>query len=286
MVLLCMTPAMVAAVQKHRELHPSTRANSSSTSESDQDISSPAEGNPISHFQLVNISQELLAHVEGSYTDGQEHGSDQYRLNFLLRGAKFYVSPPPPKAQPSPEFVSLMARLRAAEEQKSYERMLKGQPASDPRPQSFYERFPQANLFDTHPENHADDDETTYQDINRQLTLIINILVSIVACAAALWMAARHWSVPSRLALSMGGSILVAVAEVSVYGGYLNKVQEAKKEEKKAAKKETKEIVDTWVIEGKGRDSKPKIVGEVLGQDPRDSVRLRKKNTHSWKVTV
>lgn len=170
-----------------------------------------------------------------------------------------------------------MARLRAAEEQKAYTRMLQGQPPPDLRPQSFYERFPQARLFESHPINEQDD-ELTYQDINRQLTLIINILVTIVASAAALWLAARHWNTPARLALSMAGSILVAVAEVVVYTGYIRRVGEAKEAERKKAKVETKEVMDTWVIEGRAKDSKPKMIGQVLGQDPRDAaVRLRRK---------
>lgn len=171
-----------------------------------------------------------------------------------------------------------MARLRAVEEQKAYTRMLQGHPPPDVRPQTFYERFPQAKLFESHPANEQDD-EITYQDINRQLTLIVNILVTVVACAAALWLAARHWNTPARLALSMAGSILVAVAEVVIYTGYIRRVGEAKEVERKKAKLETKEVVDTWVIEGKGKDVKPKMIGEVLGQDPRDTaVRLRKKN--------
>ena len=105
-----------------------------------------------------------------------------------------------------------------------------------------------------------EDEEMTYADVNRQVALIINVLVSIVACGVALWMAARHWSVPSRLGLSMGGGGLVGVAEVAIYAGYLRRLTEAKQKEKK--KTEKKEVFETWVIgrseaDEKSADPKP-----------------------------
>lgn len=74
------------------------------------------------------------------------------------------------------------------------------------------------------------------------------MLVSIVACAAAIWVVARWWSTPVRLALSMSGSALVGVAEVVVYSGYIRRVGESKGKEKKL--REVKEVVKTWVIGG------------------------------------
>ncbi len=92
----------------------------------------------------------------------------------------------------------------------------------------------------------------TYADINRQLTLIINILVSIVACSVAIWMASSHWSTPKRLGLSLAGSLLVGVAEVVVYAGYLRRLEEARRQGRK--KVEKKEILKTWVIGGEKVD--------------------------------
>lgn len=93
----------------------------------------------------------------------------------------------------------------------------------------------------------ADDDDITYADANRQVALIFNVLVSIVACGVAIWVAARHWSTPQRLAFSMAGSLVVAVAEVGLYILYLQKLQEAKRNER--AKVESKTVVSTWVSE-------------------------------------
>lgn len=268
MVLLRMTPAIVAAVERHQALA-ETRPGT------DPSLDEPAEGKPISHFQLVDISKQLLSHVGPEETVGQGCDRDQYRLNNLLRGAKFYAPPPPPKPEPTAEYKALMARLRAAQEAQSYSQMLNPAPES----QTFYQRFPNARPITLKNDGtNDDDDELTYADINRQLTLVFNVLVSVVACAAALWLAARHWSTPARLFLSMSGSIVVAVAEVGVYMGYIRRLGEAKAEEKKKSKTETREVLDTWVIEGKGKEAKPMVVGQVLGADPKDRrIRLRRK---------
>ena len=141
-----------------------------------------------------------------------------------------------------------MARLRQEEELRAYDRMIG---PTHSREETSAQRSPNSkhkNLFPTSPEDIGDEDEVSYADLNRQLGLIINVLLSIIACSAALWIAARHWSLPSRLALSMGGSGTIGIAEVVVYAGYLRRVKEAKDKGKK--ERETKEITDTWVIGG------------------------------------
>ena len=140
-----------------------------------------------------------------------------------------------------------MARLRREEEDRAYERLINPPPSTE----TFSQRFPNsshAHLFPTSKEDVGDDEDITYTDINRQMALIINILISIVACSVAIWLAARHWSTPSRLGLSMGGSGAVAVAEAVVYAGYIRRVKEARTKGSKEV--EIKEIIKTWVIGG------------------------------------
>lgn len=140
-----------------------------------------------------------------------------------------------------------MARLRREEEDRAYERMI-----NPPLlPETFSQRFPNsphAALFPSAQADVGEDDEISYADINRQMTLIINILISIVACSVAIWLAARRWSTPSRLGLSMGGSGMIGIAEVVVYAGYLRRVKEAREKGKKDV--EVKEILKTFVIGG------------------------------------
>ena len=159
-----------------------------------------------------------------------------------------------------------MARLRREEEDRAYERMINPiQPT-----ETFSQRFPQsphAYLFPQAQQDIDENDEFTYADINRQMALIINIVISIVACSVALWLAARHWSTPSRLGLSMGGSGAVAVAEAVVYAGYLRRLKEAREKGKKHV--EIKEIIKTWVI---GSDEK----AAEIDASPIDSKKLGK----------
>lgn len=167
-----------------------------------------------------------------------------------------------------------MARLRREEEAREYERMINPPPPTE----TFEQRFPGsggAKLFTPSQADIDEDDDMTYADINRQMTLIINILVSIVACSVAIWLAARHWNTPARLGLSMGGSSMIGVAEVVVYAGYLRRVKEARKRGQKQV--ETKEITRTWVIGGEGQElgaTEPLPVGSKSTSE--DNVRKRR----------
>lgn len=159
-----------------------------------------------------------------------------------------------------------MKRLRQEEEERRYERMINPPPSRE----SFNQRFPGAkNSFGSSQLGpfgaDGEVDEVTYADVNRQMTLIINVLVSIICCSIAIWIAARRWDVPQRLGLSMSGSGLVAVAEVAIYMGYIKRVKEAKGKEVK--KIERKEIVETWVLDGSTTSSK---------SEASDGVRFRK----------
>ena len=166
-----------------------------------------------------------------------------------------------------------MARLHREEEARTYERMINPPPPME----TFEQRFPgsaNAKLFQSSQADIGEDDEMTYADINRQIALIMNILVSIVACSVAIWMAARHWNAPARLGLSMGGSGVIGVAEVVVYAGYLRRLKEAKEKGQKQV--EIKEIIKTWVIGGedqKQAEEDPIAVDSKAA--PEDSVRKR-----------
>jgi hypothetical protein len=266
MVLLTMTSTIVEALEK---LQINTEEQAEKTSpeisqgavENEPSLELPSVGNPISHSQVLHLSRTL-----------KSSNCHPYHLDELLRGCKVYIAPPPPKKKPvrhatfimvtsanrqllqTPEYKALMARLRREQEAREYERMI-----NPPQPmETFSQRFPAssaAHAFSStqYMQASEEDDEIVYTDVNRQVTVIFNVLVSIVACAAALWTAARYWSTPARLALSMSGSILVGIAEVVVYSGYIRRLTEAKEKSKKI--KEVKEIVNTWVVDGISTDS-------------------------------
>lgn len=174
-----------------------------------------------------------------------------------------------------------MARLRREEEQRSYERMTNPPPAAE----TFSRRYPNAAM--THAfaevnrpvrESDTGDDDVTYNDVHRQLMLLLNFVVSILGVAASLWIVARWWSTPARLFLTMGGSALVGIAEVALYSGYIWHLGEAKKKDKKA--REVKEVMQTWVVGGEkdavGVDLGPErpVDGDAAGES---ILRRRKK---------
>lgn len=165
-------------------------------------------------------------------------------------------------AMQSAEYKALMARLRREEAARAYDRMV--HPPS--RIETFSDRFPTAaqSFSAVNRPTSADDlgdDDVTLTEVHRQVMLILNFLVSILGVAATLWVSARWWSLPARLFLTMGGSIVVAIAEVGVYQGYVWRMSESKSRQK--AVKEVKEVVQTWVVgrdEGEGGDAEDKTV--------------------------
>ncbi|KAI1608731.1 endoplasmic reticulum-based factor for assembly of V-ATPase-domain-containing protein [Exophiala viscosa] len=139
-------------------------------------------------------------------------------LNNLLRGAHIYRPPPPPKPEPSPGYVALMARLRREEEQREY-----------------------ANLVSKRGLEIGLDEEK--DDISPQL--VFNILLSIVMCAGAIFYLTRWWhSDGLRVLLSLSTGVVVGVAEVTVYAGYLRKVKLSK--EKEVTKREKKQFIGEY----------------------------------------
>ena len=149
-----------------------------------------------------------------------------------------------------------MARLRREEKARAYERMI-----NPPSPlESFGQRFPNSNnkkLFAEHQAQIDAVDEFTYADVNRQLALIINVLLSIVACSVTLWMVSSHWSTSKRLGLSMGGSVVVGIAEVALYASYLRKLKEARAKGTKQI--EIKKIMKTWIIGSETKEDEDNI---------------------------
>ncbi|KAJ4861701.1 endoplasmic reticulum-based factor for assembly of v-ATPase domain-containing protein [Trichoderma breve] len=247
MVLLTMTPSVVDALKLLGEQRKDDEPGDDGRQNQPENESStePAVGNPISHSEIINLYKKLGA---------SQSLPPKYSLEQLLQGSRVYIPPPPPKPEPSEEYKALMARLRREEDARAYERMINPPPPLE----TFQHRFPnaaQAFAEANRPSNSEDlgDDEVTYNEIHRQVMLIINFLVSIAGVAVTLWIAGRWWSLSSRIFLSLGGSILVAIAEVAVYSSYVWRMGEAKS--KQGAVKEIKEVVQTWIVgQGEGDD--------------------------------
>lgn len=138
------------------------------------------------------------------------------------------------------------------------------------------ETFSQAFAAVNRPSHQGDmgDDDVTYSDVHRQLMLMLNFVASILGVAATLWIVARWWSTPARLFLTMGGSLLVGIAEVAVYSGYVWHLSEAKKKDKTL--KEVKQVVQTWTV---GAEDEAAV---VVGRDTQaEDTNLRRRQKES-----
>ncbi|OAQ71826.1 ATPase, vacuolar ER assembly factor, Vma12 [Purpureocillium lilacinum] len=265
MVLLTMTPSIVDGLRKvEAEQDEGRRAtaqskDASAAASSEPSLEDPAVGKPISHGQIVDLWQKLRP---------------SSNLEQLLQGARVYIPPPPPKPEPSDEYKALMARLRREEAARAYERMV-----NPPlRYETFDQRFPHAGQSFAEANrvtNKADlgDDEVTYNEVHRQVMLIINFLASILGVAATLWVTARWWGLPARIFLTLGGSIVVAVAEVGVYQGYVWRMGQAKTKQK--AVREVKEVVQTWVVGQEEKTGEEPLLLKTKDEDADGGVRKR-----------
>ncbi|PHH62792.1 hypothetical protein CDD81_6684 [Ophiocordyceps australis] len=234
MVLLTMTRPVVDVLSSLDTCSLDTCPSHGSSAD-EPPLHEPAIGKPISHAQLLALWRKLQSSPPMS-------ASSPYCLEQLLSGSSVFLPPPPPKPEPSAEYKALMARLRREEAARTYERMMK-QPLEARLPAAA-QSFAAANR----PTSSTDlgDDDVTYAEVHRHLVLILNFIASIVGVAATLWIAARWWSLPARFFLTLGGSILVAVAEVIVYQGYIWRLSQAKS--KQQSVQEVKKVVSTWVV--------------------------------------
>ncbi|KAF2724334.1 DNA repair helicase [Polychaeton citri CBS 116435] len=243
MVLLVITPLAHEAIRICRDAVRKREETVRSQDSLPSRIFEGVLGNTVEHHNLIELSRLIKGNL--ALEEGLKR---KCRLDALLKGASIYQAPPPPKPEPTPEYKALMKRLREQEEQKQYERMINPAPALENFNQPFANSKFAFNPATSHGKFSPEEaDEVTFADVNRQLTLIINILLSIICCSVAIWIAARRWTVPQRLGLSMSGSGLVAVAEVAIYLGYIRRIKDSKTKEVKRSEK--KEIIDSWVID-------------------------------------
>lgn len=171
----------------------------------------------ITHEQLIFLSQSV----------GQIN--DRFRLSRLVHHTKVFIPAKPPPIPKSKEFLQQMEQLRHKSEEFEYQNLISS--------------------------SSSDKDQGTQQlasqeikQVKEQISAIINVLVSVVSVAWALW----HWSGSStssyslagRTLLSLFGALVILVAEVVIYSGYKARVEEARVTERK--KKENKTVITTF----------------------------------------
>ncbi|KAH8166825.1 hypothetical protein CIB48_g1378 [Xylaria polymorpha] len=214
MVLLTMTPSMVEALLVLGHSDNSSDAANDKARSNDIELEEPcmkdpAVGKPISHGQILKTIKALKA-----------NGHVGFRLETMLRGSSLYVPPPPPKPEP----------VRPIQ----------------PTRRVFGDSLMRDQTDEPSRKSDEEVDDIEFGDLQKQITLIINFLVSVFGCGAALWKLAQWWPVSTRLFLSLGGAIVVAITEVAVYSAYTWRMSQGEKQQ--AAMKEVREVVKTWVV--------------------------------------
>ncbi|KAL9053855.1 MAG: hypothetical protein Q9162_004502 [Coniocarpon cinnabarinum] len=223
MVRLTQTSRITAALEicvarenelDHLELERSDR-NVQESHDRSLPLPTPQLGGPITHDALICLSKFLCAHASS------DADRTKWRLESFLKGSAVYIPAPSSKPPQSSEYQELMARLRHEEDSRRYARMTVP-PFASSNPFTISKASQRTDLLSS---SYAEPDDQVMRDVNRQVTLIINILVSIAACAIAVWLVSSSWAAPARLALSMVAAVVVGVAEVVVYWAYLRKAR-------------------------------------------------------------
>ncbi|KAK9375696.1 endoplasmic reticulum-based factor for assembly of V-ATPase-domain-containing protein [Lipomyces chichibuensis] len=146
--------------------------------------------------------------------------SDEYTFTKLLSGTQIYI-PPKPEKKTDPEYDARMNRLRARLQEQEYQEMIAS--AVPELSSSFLEPFEK-------------------KEIKQQISVIINIMFSVVSVAFAMWTwGGSSLTTGKRLLLSMLAGLVVLLAEVTLYMGYIQRIDDARKKEKRT--KEVKEVI-------------------------------------------
>ena len=290
MVLLIMTPSIVEGLEIRGELAIASSESESIEANNEPSLEAPASGKPVSHSQILELWKDLW-----------EGGRSDYTLEKLLHGARVYIPPPPPKPEPvslphrrgnnhpangqqTPEYKALMARLRGEEEARAYDRMLNPPELPHLPPNAPFDPYAAVHR-PSDPSDNTDDDgiAVVAKELNQQLMVVLNILLSVFGTAAAVWFSSRWWSITARVFLALGASILVAVADVVIFSGFVGRVRESKGRGKKEA--DVREVVGTWVVGGQGEktEGEKPVDGEgsreeVIGEAAEENTNLRRRN--------
>ncbi|KAK0556557.1 hypothetical protein OC844_005824 [Tilletia horrida] len=160
-----------------------------------------------------------------------EHAS----LYALTRGAQLYF-PPKPRFERSPELEKSLAAIRLAHEQAEYERMTSilnpsqrkrslfslAEPPRSHASDSLHPSAPVLTVQKLTPEQEAEE----WAEANKQISAVINIVISMAAVATAAWWAAGSANVlwvelqASKTLVCMALAIIVGVAETVMYARY------------------------------------------------------------------
>ncbi|KAK0553122.1 hypothetical protein OC845_001402 [Tilletia horrida] len=197
---------------------------SKTKSSDDNEASTPPT---IRHSTLIDLAQQIRIQ--------QPQGIDlqQYTLYALMRDAQIYFAPKP-KFVRSPELEKSLAAIRLAQEQAEFNSISSTHNLDPLLPASKRNRY---SLFDVSAPTSSspssfkppllsvqkltpEQEAAEWAEANRQISAVINIVISMVAVATAAWWAAGSASVIWKTLVSLGLAIVVGIAETVLYARY------------------------------------------------------------------
>lgn len=128
-------------------------------------------------------------------------------LNHVLRGTSVYIRPKE-RSRPNPEYRKMMEQLRLQLAEKEYQAMV------------------------SHEARIGLLDKQNMKEIKSQLSVVINVLLSVGAVGLAAWYWTERWESANRVLACFVAAIVTAIAEVGIYLGYIDRIEQARRKER------------------------------------------------------
>ncbi|GMF57520.1 unnamed protein product [[Candida] boidinii] len=219
-------------------------ANVVSEHHKDKLLSSPF----LSHSQIISLYKAHKKFAADSIGDSNGDSSGLTLLQ-LVSSCKIYTEPEAAPKEKTPEYNQLMERLRLKQQELEYQELIRGDSG---------DMSSGAAVGHRQSLRHADDEPhqsaaQQMKEVRNQLTTILNVFVSVASVGYAVWywsgssMGSYHLNDGYRVLLALAFALLVLVAEVVVFSGYLRRVDEAR--EKERGKREVRTVLASVVLE-------------------------------------
>ncbi|GAA5958920.1 hypothetical protein JCM3765_000775 [Sporobolomyces pararoseus] len=232
MVLLTLTAALSSKLQALSPVLPSellelvefhsdpssSESSSSSPTTSQQEL----EDKTIDHAALVKVAKWVQTHSE-EVEDKLNESRDDYRLAKLLKLTQVHAPPLKPREK-TPELLAILASIQLSQDRLAYTSLTSLQQPS------YRSLIP---MTDVHASQTPKTVAEEWGQIKKELSAIVNVLVSMAAVFTGVWYVGFGYSHAIRLGLSLFGAITIAAIEGWLYWRVFSRVEQGKVEAEK-----------------------------------------------------
>lgn len=207
----------------------------------------------LDHTLLVSISKWVLS----DQADGVKDNPAQWKLSSLVSGSEVYI-PAKPKFERSKELEESLAAIQRAQEEAEYSRMstsgapilgsakpfsittaglsraytnIAGTDPTLPLRARIATQYGNVGLAPIKQQTLAEEEE--WKNVQRQLSVILNVFLSVMATATAAWWASGNADVAAKVLISLAAALITGLAEIVLYNRYQVYVTESRKYGKK-----------------------------------------------------